>query len=368
MITNVLEQPVRTAALEAPSVCRLLDWYDRHRRDLPWRAAPGETPDPYVVWLSEIILQQTTVSTAKPYFESLLALWPRVEDLAAADPDRVLHAWQGLGYYARARNLLKCARIVSEDLGGRFPDNERELQRLPGIGPYTAAAIASIAFGQKTVPVDGNVVRVLARLYALGEPLPGARRRIEGLARGLASSVRPGDFAQALMDLGAGVCTPRKPACGACPWRSACAGRCAPEAYPVKGRTRTKPTRRGVAFWAEDGNGAVLLRKRAEEGLLGGMMEFPSTDWRQAPWTDRQARAFAPVPAAWRRLPGVVRHTFTHFHLELAVLAGKAGASCGEGGPPDGIWCSVERFPEHPLPTLMKKVAAHALKHLNERE
>jgi A/G-specific adenine glycosylase len=355
-----------TAAPETPSIRRLLDWYDRHRRHLPWRAAPGEAPDPYRVWLSEIMLQQTTVATAKPYFESFLALWPRIQDLAAAEPDRVLHAWQGLGYYARARNLLKCARIVSEDLGGRFPDSERELRELPGIGPYTAAAIAAIAFGQKTVPVDGNVVRVLARLYAVGEPLPGARRRIEGLARNLAPGRRPGDFAQALMDLGSTVCTPRKPACGACPWRSACAGRCAPEAYPVKGRTRTKPTRRGVAFWAEDRDGAVLLRKRAEDGLLGGMMEFPSTAWRQAPWSDRQARAFAPVPAAWRRLPGVVRHTFTHFHLELAVLAGKAGASSGEGGPADGIWCSVKRFPEHPLPTLMKKVAAHALKYLNE--
>ena len=357
-----------TAAPEAPGVLSLLDWYDRHRRDLPWRAAPGQTPDPYRVWLSEIMLQQTTVATVKPYFESFLARWPRLRDLAAADVDQVLHAWQGLGYYARARNLLKCARIVCGDLGGRFPDSERDLRGLPGIGPYTAAAIAAIAFEQKTVPVDGNVVRVLARLHALDEPLPGVRRRIEGLARGLATAHRPGDFAQAMMDLGSTVCTPRKPACGACPWRSACAGKGAPETYPVKGRTKTKPTRRGVVFWAEDGNGAVLLRKRDEDGLLGGMMEFPSTDWRQAPWTDRQARAFAPVPAAWRRVPGVVRHTFTHFHLELAVLAGKTGASCGEGGAPDGIWCSVEGFADHPLPTLMKKVAAHALKYLHKIE
>ena len=355
-----------TAAPVAPSVRRLLDWYDHHRRHLPWRAAPGEAPDPYRVWLSEIMLQQTTVATAKPYFDSFLARWPRIQDLAAADGDQVLHAWQGLGYYARARNLLKCARIVSEDLGGRFPDSEQELRGLPGIGPYTAAAIAAIAFGQKAVPVDGNVVRVLARLYALADPLPGVRRRIDGLAQRMAPSQRPGDFAQALMDLGSTVCTPRKPACGACPWRSACAGSDTPEAYPVKGRTRIKPTRRGVAFWAEDGDGAVLLRKRAVDGLLGGMMEFPSTAWRQAPWTDRQARALAPVPAAWRRLPGVVRHTFTHFHLELAVLAGKTGACSGDGGPAVGIWCSVERFPEHPLPTLMKKVAAHALKYLNE--
>ena len=206
-----------TVAPETPSVSRLLDWYDRHRRDLPWRAAPGETPDPYRVWLSEIMLQQTTVATAKPYFESFLAQWPLIQDLAAADADRVLHAWQGLGYYARARNLLKCARIVSQDLGGRLPESERELRKLPGIGPYTAAAIAAIAFGQKTVPVDGNVVRVLARLYAVGEALPGARRRIGELARGLAPSQRPGDFAQALMDLGSTVCTPRKPACAVCP-------------------------------------------------------------------------------------------------------------------------------------------------------
>ena len=358
-----------TAAPETPSVLSLLDWYDRHRRDLPWRSAPGETPEPYRVWLSEIMLQQTTVATVKPYFASFLARWPRIQDLAGADADQVLHAWQGLGYYARARNLLMCARIVSEDLGGRFPDSERELRKLPGIGSYTAAAIAAIAFGQKTVPVDGNVIRVLARLHAVSEPLPAARRPIGELARDLATSLRPSDFAQALMDLGSTVCTPRKPDCGACPWRSACSGRRSPETYPVKGRTGTKPTRRGVAFWAEDGNGAVLLRKRPDKGLLGGMMEFPSTEWRRAPWTDRQARAFAPVPRAWRRVPGVVRHTFTHFHLELAVLAGFAGASSDEGSPPEGsIWCSVEHFPDHPLPTLMKKVAAHVLDYLHKKE
>ncbi len=337
---------------------RMLAWYDRGHRALPWRADPGVTPDPYRVWLSEIMLQQTTVATVIPYFEAFLVRWPSIAKLAGADLDEVLHAWQGLGYYARARNMHACACAVIRDHGGRFPDTEEALRRLPGIGAYTAAAIAAIAFGRRAAPVDGNIIRVLARLYALGEPLPGVRTRVQALAQALMPAGRPGDFAQALMDLGATVCTPRKPACGECPWRRACAANRdgTPEAYPVKARKSPRPTRRGVAFWAVRDDGAVLLRRRPETGLLGGMMEIPSTEWRQAPWLLPEARALAPVATRWRSLPGIVRHTFTHFHLELTVLSGRIA----DGDGLDGVWCPPGRLSDHALPTLMKKVARHA--------
>jgi A/G-specific adenine glycosylase len=357
---NPARQPVSATPQPSPALLRrrLLVWYDRNRRVLPWRAASGATPDPYRVWLSEIMLQQTTVAAVIPYFEAFFARWPTISDLAGTDLDAVLHAWQGLGYYARARNMHACAGAVIRDHGGRLPDTEEALRRLPGIGAYTAAAIAAIAFGRRAAPVDGNVVRVLARLYVLGDPLPGVRTRVQTLAQALTPASRPGDFAQALMDLGATVCTPRKPVCGDCPWRLTCAARRdgAPEAYPVKARKGPRPTRRGVIFWAVRGDGAVLLRRRAETGLLGGMMEFPSTEWRQARWPLPEARALAPVASRWRRLPGIVRHTFTHFHLELTVLAGRIAK--GDGF--DGVWCPPGRLSDHPLPTLMKKVARHA--------
>jgi len=338
---------------------RLLHWYDRNRRDLPWRAPPGQTADPYGVWLSEIMLQQTTVATVGPYFRAFLDRWPGVEELAAADLDQVLHAWQGLGYYARARNLHKCAQEVAGRLGGRFPETETGLIRLPGIGAYTAAAVAAIAFQQPATPVDGNVVRVLARLHGVTDPLPGARKRLDALASEMASVLRPGDFAQALMDLGATVCTPRRPACDRCPWMKACAahGRGNPESYPVKGPKKAKPTRRGVAFWTARRDGAVLLRRRPEKGLLGGMMEVPSTEWREAAWSLDEASVLAPADGPWRPLPGVVRHTFTHFHLELMVLAADTD---GEGV--DGVWSPVDGLSNHALPTVMKKVAQLALK------
>ncbi len=340
----------------------LLGWYDRHRRDLPWRMAPGKAADAYAVWLSEIMLQQTTVATVIPYFTAFLARWPTVADLAAADLDEVLHAWQGLGYYARARNLHKCAKVVVGSLGGRFPETEAELLKLPGIGAYTAAAIAAIAFQIPATPVDGNVARVLARLYAVSEPLP-AKSRLWELARALTPVRRPGDFAQALMDLGATVCTPRKPECDRCPWMKGCvaAGQGAVEAYPVKGPRKAKPTRRGVAFWAAREDGAVLLRRRPEKGLLGGMMEIPSTDWRDAAWTLEEARAAAPMAGPWIPLPGVVRHTFTHFHLELTVLAARAPGTDEKGADEKGVWCPVEGFRDYALPTVMKKVARHAM-------
>ncbi len=362
MIPVATEQPDKsTAAMTSPALLRrrLLSWYDRHRRALPWRAPPGGTPDPYRVWLSEVMLQQTTVAAVTPYFRDFVARWPTVRDLASADLDQVLHAWQGLGYYARARNLHKCAQAVARDLGGRFPDSERALRGLPGIGAYTAAAIAAIAYGRKATPVDANVERVVARLNGVREPLPGARPRLEALAASLTAAKRPGDFAQAMMDLGATVCLARRPACEMCPWRGACAARRsgAPESYPGKAPRKAKPTRRGVAFWAVRGDGAVFLRRRAESGLLGGMMEIPSTDWRAAAWSLKEARRLAPFTGPWRRLPGIVRHTFTHFHLELTVLAAQTRAGPAGGG----VWCPVERLSDHALPTVMKKVARHAL-------
>lgn len=337
---------------------RLLAWYDRERRVLPWRALPGETSDPYRIWVSEIMLQQTTAAAVAPFFARFMALWPRVEDLAAADLDAVLHAWQGLGYYARARNLHACARAVAA-AGGRFPESEDELRRLPGVGAYTAAALAAIAFGQGAVPVDGNVVRVLARLDAIDEPLPAARAAIKARTRALAREHRAGDFAQALMDLGATVCTPRRPRCPACPWSGRCLAfaRGNPEAYPKKAAKKERPIRHAAAFWLERADGAVLLRRRPATGLLGGMMEVPSTDWRDRPWNLAEARAKAPVPARWVSLPGGVGHTFTHFHLEVVVLAGR----CSAGAAAEGIWARPDGLGDHALPTLMKKIASHAM-------
>ena len=334
----------------------LLSWYDRHRRVLPWRVAPGETPDPYRVWLSEIMLQQTTVATVGPYFEDFIRRWPTVHDLAAAGLDDVLHAWQGLGYYARARNLHKCAKVVAGDLSGLFPDDEEGLLKLPGIGPYTAAAIAAIAFMRRAAPVDGNILRVISRLMRLEPPLPGLRNHVSKALEPLVPADRPGDFVQAMMDLGATVCTPRRPDCAACPWQGDCAARRKgdPEAYPRKAPRKAKPVRHGVVFWTVDAKGAVLLRRRPEKGLLGGMMEFPSTDWREEAWSEDEAVNHAPAAKPWRPLPGVVKHTFTHFHLELRVLSGQAAGA-------DGVWCPISNLKDHALPTVMKKVARHAL-------
>jgi A/G-specific adenine glycosylase len=350
------------AAPAAPELCelpdRLLQWYDRHRRDLPWRARPGEAADPYRVWLSEIMLQQTTVATVGAYFGRFMARWPDLPSLAAADLDEVLHAWQGLGYYARARNLHACARTVVARHGGRFPDNEAELRELPGIGDYTAAAVAAIAFDRAATPVDGNVERVMARMFAHDEPLPDAKPALRRLAASLTRPERAGDYAQAVMDLGATLCTPAKPKCILCPWRDACRARSLgiAESLPARRAKAPRPVRRGVAFWAVRPDGAVLLRKRPEKGLLGGMMEVPSTLWREAPWSEAEAKAAAPVPAKWRLLSGVVRHTFTHFHLELAVLAGTARTGSAAGGQ----WVKLDDLPTQALPTVMKKVVAHA--------
>lgn len=340
---------------------RLLRWYDRHGRDLPWRYKNGETPDPYRVWLSEIMLQQTTVAAVKGYFDDFTARWPTIDALARADLDAVLHAWQGLGYYARARNLHKCARLVADELGGRFPDTVPALKALPGIGDYTAAAIAAIGFRKKATPVDANIERVTARLYAVADALPKGRGRIGERASALTPGSRPGDFAQAMMDLGASVCSPSGPDCGACPLKPDCLGarRGDPERYPVKAAKAKRPVRHGMVFWAVRDDGRVMLRKRPKQGLLGGMTEIPSTDWRQQTWTLAEALRQAPVEGRWRRLDGVVRHTFTHFHLELTILTADVVIKTEGRSPQGALWSVPSRFSEHALPTLMKKIARH---------
>lgn len=338
---------------------RLLAWYDRHRRALPWRARPGETPDPYRVWLSEIMLQQTTVATVGPYFARFLARWPDVAALARAPLDDVLHAWQGLGYYARARNLHACARDVAAG-GGRFPDTEPGLRALPGIGAYTAAAIAAIAFGRQASAIDGNAERVIARLAAVKTPLPEAKPQLRALAATLTPIARPGDYAQALMDLGATVCTPRKPKCPLCPWRAACRARALgiAESLPRRRAKPAKPRRYGVVFWVRGAGGGVLLRRRPEKGLLGGMMEVPSTAWRVSPWRDAEAARAAPFRARWRPVAGVVMHSFTHFDLALRILMASVPGRPGR----HGIWVAPGRFKDYALPTVMKKVIVWARK------
>lgn len=344
-----------------PSARSLLDWYDRHRRDLPWRARPGERADPYRVWLSEIMLQQTTVAAVGPYFRRFLERWPTVEALAAADLDDVLAAWAGLGYYARARRLHGCARTIAATHGGRFPDTEEGLRALPGVGPYTAGAIAAIAFDRPAVAVDGNVERVIARAFAIDAPLPGAKATIRRHTLDLLPPERPGDFAQALMDLGATVCTPRNPACGLCPWRDGCAGRLAGIAaeLPRQAPKKARPQRHGLAFWVERADGAVLLRRRPDEGLLGGMLELPSTPWREAPWALEEALGHAPLVGEFRLLPGVARHGFTHFAIDLAVAACRVPEGARSAGPEDR-WHRPETFDDLALPTMTRKAIRHA--------
>ena len=299
----------------------LLAWYDREARVLPWRAGPEASQDPYRVWLSEIMLQQTTVKAVTARFATFLHRWPDVKSLACAELGEVLAAWAGLGYYARARNLHACARVVASDHGGAFPETEAELRKLPGIGAYTAAAIAAIAFGKPATPVDGNIERVVARLFSVETPLPAAKAEIKTLAETLTPVQRAGDYAQAMMDLGATICTPRRPACGICPLRPRCRA-CADglaEVLPYREEKAERPTRRGAAFVVVRGDGAVLLRERPLKGLLGGMLETPSTPWEETKPSGKAVAAHAPVDAAWDKTAGLVEHTFTHFHLELAV-------------------------------------------------
>ena len=337
---------------------KLLAWYDRHARDLPWRAKPGIVAEPYHVWLSEIMLQQTTVAAVREYYLKFLRLWPKVTDLAGASQDDVLRAWAGLGYYARARNLHLCAQHIVADWNGKFPQTETELRSLPGIGPYTAAAIAAIAFDQPHAAVDGNVERVMARLYAIETPLPLAKPQIREKAQSLVPQRRAGDFAQALMDLGATICTPRTANCAICPWTDYCAGRRQgiAESLPRKSPKSKIPTRLGVAFWIERDDGFILLRRRPQKGLLGGMMEIPST-----PWSAKLPRDPAPPMAAtWKKLSAPVEHTFTHFHLQLSVWkAALTNPPLPQGG--DYSWVHKDNLDAEALPSLMRKVVKLAL-------
>lgn len=342
---------------------RLLRWYDRKARALPWRSPPGAPPpDPYAVWLSEVMLQQTGVATVIPYYRLFLSRWPDVASLAAAPLDQVMAAWAGLGYYSRARNLHRCARQVAEQFGGRFPETEEGLRSLPGIGAYTAAAIAAIAFDRKAVVVDGNVERVVARLFAVREALPAAKPRVHALAARVTPGRRPGDFAQAMMDLGATLCTPRRPACEDCPLGQVCQGRALGLAaeLPLREKRAPKPLRRGVAFWLQrQSDGAILLERRPASGLLGGMLGLPGTPWLSGrAWSLASAEPHLPVAAPWRLLPGTVGHVFTHFSLELAVAAARLPST-----PPDleaAIWLSPGEATLAQLPTVMRKAVLFA--------
>jgi A/G-specific adenine glycosylase len=327
----------------------LLAWYDAHARTLAWRSAPGERPDPYRVWLSEIMLQQTTTPHATPYFLRFIDRWPKVEHLATADDAEVMAAWAGLGYYARARNLLACARAVTHDHGGRFPDTEAGLRALPGVGPYTAAAVAAIAFDRPANVVDGNVERVMARLFAVETPVPSAKPELSRLAAGLVEADRCGDWAQALMDLGATVCRPGRPLCDTCPITSDCAALAtgAPETYPRRTLKASRPHRHGVAYKLIVG-GEIGLVQRPPRGLLGGMVGLPTSEWRAAPFSDEEALAGAPVGAAWRAI-GVIEHVFTHFSLSLAVWEARAASKAA-----DLLWTRVDQVAAS-LPSVFKK-------------
>lgn len=340
--------------VQRPDSADLLAWYDRNARELPWRIPPaasraGVLPDPYRVWLSEVMLQQTSVASVIGYFDDFTSRWPGIKELAAADDSEVMAAWAGLGYYARARNLLRCARMVSDEFGGVFPDQAEALQKLPGIGPYTAAAIAAIAFGRAETVVDGNVERVMARLFALSEPLPGVKPKLRQAAATLTPAKRAGDHAQAVMDLGATICTLGSPRCGACPW----CGACRSEAMGIAGELprrlpkTKKPVRKGVVFVVRRTDGALLLERRPAHGLLGGMLGWPGYGW------DGTDRAPEPIAGDWRLLPVEVRHSFTHFHLRLEIRFLEVTADCrpqsGRFVPP-GDFCAAD------LPTLMRKV------------
>ena len=353
--------------LPGPQTARnLLAWYDREARDLPWRRHGGRRPSPYRVWLSEIMLQQTTVKAVIPYYANFLKRWPSVAKLAGAPLDDVLAAWAGLGYYSRARNLHKCAQAVVAEHGGKFPQTEAELRTLPGIGPYTAAAIASIAFGAAATPVDGNIERVMSRLFAIDEPLPSAKGKIRKLAVSLTPPERAGDYAQALMDLGATVCTPKRPSCMMCPIQSDCIARAhgLEASLPVKGAKPERPLRVGLAFVALREDGYVLLRKRPESGLLGGMLEVPSTEWNEFMPPLNEALRAAPVHADWWATPGTVVHVFTHFRLEMMVYRAIVPVEATLtfwADPQRCQWVPRRDLDRAALPSVMRKLIAHGL-------
>lgn len=342
---------------EDASSAVLLAWYDRHAREMPWRIPParrlnGALPDPYRVWLSEVMLQQTTVAAVKSYFVKFTTLWPTVTDLAAAKDADVMAAWAGLGYYARARNLLKCARVIAHDYDAIFPNTREELQALPGIGPYTSAAIAAIAFDLPETVLDGNVERVMARLHLVETPLPTAKPELMELAKTLTSAERPGDYAQAVMDLGATVCTPKSPTCGICPWHAPCKARqsgVAPQ-LPRKLPKKAKPTRRGIAYVVRNAQGGWLLETRPDKGLLGGMLGWPGSEWSDVP------TPMPPVQAEWLPADMQVRHTFTHFHLILEVMTAQLPQDQAAFGLNTATFVPHSDFRPSDLPTVMRKV------------
>ncbi|HZP18583.1 MAG TPA: A/G-specific adenine glycosylase [Bauldia sp.] len=348
-----------------PDPDALLAWYDRHARKLPWRVGPkerarGVVPDPYRVWLSEVMLQQTSVAAVKPRYDDFVARWPNVAALAAAAREDVMRAWTGLGYYARARNMKACADAVVAKHGGVFPRTAEGLRALPGIGAYTAAAVAAIAFDEPVAVVDANIERVIARLFAIETPVPAAKAEISRRQQSLTPSRRAGDFAQAMMDLGSAICTPKRPACALCPFSGTCVAhaRGAEDAYPRRGEKAPRPERFGIAFVARRRDGAVLLRRRADSGLLGGMVEVPGSEWTSLQ-ADFGAISHAPLEAEWRPMPGPVVHVFTHFRLELAVMAASVA---DEASPPPGCWWEPgASLPYQALPSVMKKVIEAAI-------
>ncbi|MBV2142588.1 A/G-specific adenine glycosylase [Falsochrobactrum sp. TDYN1] len=352
--------------LTSPSFDRtdkLLAWYDRHHRILPWRVTPteqmrGAKPDPYRVWLSEIMLQQTTVEAVKSYFTAFVERWPDIEAMAKASEDDILRAWAGLGYYSRARNLKKCADLVATQYSGKFPASTAALKELPGIGDYTSAAIAAIAFGEPAAVVDGNVERVISRLFAIDTPLPAAKTQIRALMGDMTPPARPGDFAQAMMDLGATICTPRRPACAICPINEGCKalGEHDPEQFPRKAPKAQKPVRTGAAFIAIADDGSILLRKRKGEGLLAGMTEVPGSGWTARIDGDASIEA-APFPAGWVA-SGVITHVFTHFELRLSVYSAR---NIARHTAEDGWWSAPEELGGEALPTVMKKAITAAI-------
>ena len=339
----------------------LLDWYDGNARKLPWRIEPAESksgvlPDPYHIWLSEVMLQQTTVAAVKDYFAKFITLWPTVNDLARASQDDVMKAWAGLGYYSRARNLKKCADYVAHELNGQFPETQDGLLKLPGVGPYTSAAISTIAFQNKAPVVDGNIERVVTRYTANATPLPDAKKDCAEFVDVEMPQTRPGDFAQAMMDLGATVCTPRNPVCALCPVQTGCKSHQAGTmmSFPVKAPKKTKPHRKGAAFVLQRPDGAIWLRKRPDKGLLAGMSEVPTTDWT-ARADGNIGAASAPSEADWVS-KGTINHVFTHFHLELEVWQ-----AVGQAPDNHGWWADRDKVNSEALPTVMKKVISAAV-------
>ncbi len=363
------EKPRKTRrpTVKAPPISELLlSWYGSERRDLPWRAPPGQRTDPYGVWLSEVMLQQTTVKAVIPYYHKFLKLWPTVGDLAAADREEILTAWAGLGYYSRANNLHLCAQTVVAEFGGAFPCCEFELRKLPGIGPYTAAAISAIAFGRKATPVDGNIERVMARVFAVQDPLPGAKAKLKAHAEAMTPAMFAGDFAQAQMDLGATICTPKSPSCMMCPLKDHCKARAKgiEAQLPRKAAKPAKPERNCLAFVALRADGKVLLRKRESKGLLANMIEVPSTVWDSTVVNVDDALASPPISGDWWMVPGSVVHTFTHFRLTVQVVRAVVPASASLT-----LWAEQERcrwiargeLDGQALPSVMRKILAHGL-------